>query len=131
MTNIMLENSINDVFLENFTYIVKKKLHKKELKQISKNNIYLNYLLLPSLYATNPKESIKLYSQLKSSISIKLMPSFGLILSSVGKDYSFKELVENFSTIEKTLSNDAIKTLAEYPQYFAFLLYPKKENIIP
>ncbi len=54
MKNIILENSLNDKFLENFTYLVKKKVHKKELKQISKNNTYLNYLLLASLYASNP-----------------------------------------------------------------------------
>lgn len=127
MKKILLTNRLNDDFIEKFTYIVRKKLHKKQIIEIDKNRNYLNYLLLASLYAKDKKETLALYTQLKSSLSIEIVPSFVLVLDSIGDQYSFEELVENFTILTKKLSIDEVKVLALYPQYFAYFLYPKKE----
>ena len=126
---MILNNSLNDKFIENFTYLEKKKLHKKEIKEIKEDIDYLNYTLLASLYAQNKKESSELYSKIKSSISIELMPSFILILSSVEDKYTFEELLKNFTFLAKKLSTDELKILTQYPQYFIYFLYPKQESL--
>jgi len=126
---MILNNILNDKFIENFTYLEKKKLHKKEIKEIKEDIDYLNYTLLASLYAQNKKESLELYSKIKSSISIELMPSFILILSSVEDKYTFEELLKNFTFLAKKLSTDELKTLTQYPQYFIYFLYPKQESL--
>jgi hypothetical protein len=76
---IVLTNSLNENFLENFTYLTEKKLQKSEIRKIERNNNYLNYFLLASRYGENKRESLKLYSKIKSSVSIELMPSLSLI----------------------------------------------------
>jgi len=125
----ILNNILNENFIENFTYLEKKKLHKKEIKEIKEDINYLNYTLLASLYAQNKKESLELYSKIKSSISIELMPSFILILSSVENKYTFEGLLENFTFLAKKLSTDELKRLTQYPQYFIYFLYPKQESL--
>ena len=126
--DLIIQNSLHNGFIKNFTYLINKKLYKKDISLIEKDNSYLNYFLLSSLYAKDKKETLELYSELTSSISIELLPSFTLIVNSVGKDYSFNELVENFTNLEKELSFDSLKELTSYPQYFAYFLYPKKET---
>lgn len=126
---IVLTNSLNEKFLENFTYLTKKRLQKSLIRKIEKDNNHLNYFLLASLYAKDKKESLKLYSKIKSSVSIELMPSFSLVLSSIGEEYEFSELLENFSILTKELSTDAVKTLAKYPQYFVYFLYPSESSL--
>jgi hypothetical protein len=126
---IVLTNSLNENFLENFTYLTEKKLQKSEIRKIEKNNSYLNYFLLASLYSENKRESIKLYSKIKSSVSIELMPSLSLILSSIGNEYKFSDLLENFAVLSQELSSDDVKTLAEYPQHFVYFLYPNKSSL--
>jgi hypothetical protein len=125
----ILMNSLNENFLENFTYLVKKKLRKKEIREIEKDINYLNYGLLASLYAKDKKEGKRLYREFKTSISIELMSSFVLILDSVGDEYTFGELLESFTLLSKELSAEEVKELAVYPQYFAYFLYPKKEAL--
>ena len=127
--SLVLTNSLNEKFLKNFTYLSKKILHKSQSKKIERDSNYLNYLLLASLYAKDERESLKLYSKIKSSVPIELMPSFSLILSSIGSEYKFLELLENFSVLSRELSLDAVKTLAEYPQYFAYFLYPSQSSL--
>jgi len=129
MKNIILNNALHEDFIENFCYIIKKKLHRKQIQEIHKNPDYLNYGLLASLYAKNKEESIKLYNKLVRSISIELMPSFVFIMSAIGNNYSTEDLLENFATLERTLSSSAVKVLAEYPQYFVYFLYPSKEDL--
>lgn len=129
MKEILINNSLHDDFIENFSYIVKRKWHKNEIRKIEKDGNYLNYVLLASLYAKDRRDSLRLYKKLKSSISIELMPSFSLILSSVGEKYTFEDLLENFTVLKSELSTDAIQQLAVYPQYFAYFLYPKKEEL--
>ena len=126
---IVLTNSLNKKFLKNFIYLSKKRLQKSQIRKIEKDENYLNYLLLASLYAENKRESLKLYSKIKSSVPIELIPSFSLILSSIGSEYKFSDLLENFSLFSKELSFDAVKTLAEYPQYFAYFLYPSESSL--
>jgi len=127
--SIILTNSLNKSFLENFIYLTKKKLQKREIKKIAKDNNYLNYFLLAALYAKDNKESLKLYSKIKSSVSLELIPSFSLVLSSVGSNYKFLDLLDNFSTLTKELSSDAVKTLVQYPQYFVYFLYPLESSL--
>ena len=127
--SLILTNSLNEKFLKNFTYLSKKRLQKNQSKKIVKDNNYLNYLLLASLYTKNKRESLKLYSKIRSSVSIELMPSFLLILSSIGSEYKFLDLLENFSLLSRELSSNAVKTLAEYPQYFAYFLYPSQSSL--
>ena len=59
------------------------------------------------------------------------MSSFVLILSSVGESYLFSDLVENFASLERELSTDMELQLAAYPEYFAYFLYPTKEELVP
>lgn len=127
--SIILTNSLNKSFLENFIYLTKKKLQKREIKKIAKDNNYLNYFLLAALYGKDNKESLKLYSKIKSSVSLELIPSFSLVLSSVGSNYKFLDLLDNFSTLTKELSSDAVKTLVQYPQYFVYFLYPLESSL--
>ena len=126
---IILTNSLNEKFLENFTYLTEKKLQKREIRKIKKDNNYLNYFLLASLYAKDKRESLQLYYKINSSVSIELMPSFSLVLSSIGEEYKFFNLLENFSILTKELSSDAVKTLAGYPEYFVYFLYPSKSSL--
>ena len=127
--NLVLKNSLNEKFLKNFTYLSKKRLQKNQIRKIEKDSNYLNYLLLASFYAKDKKESLKLYSKIKSSVPIELIPSFSLILSSIGSEYDFSDLLENFSLLSQNLSLDAVKTLATYPQYFVYFLYPSKSSL--
>jgi len=129
LKQVILNNSINEKFIESFSYLIKKKLHNKQIKQIKKEPEYLNYYLLSSLYAKNNKDSLKLYNKLKSSISIELLPSFTFILSAIGDEYEFSDLLENFAMMQSGLSTDAIKKLAQYPKYFVYFLYPKKDDL--
>jgi len=126
---IILKNSLNKSFLENFIYLTNKKLQKREIKKIEKDNNNLNYILLASLYAKNKKDTLKLYDRIKHSISIELLPSFSLILSSIDSEYEFLDLLENFSVLSKELSLDSIKSLANYPMYFVYFLYPSKDSL--
>ena len=129
LKQIILSNSLNEKFVDNFSYLMNKNFHKKDLRKIKKNGEYLNYYLLSAFYARDKKDSNKLYKKIKSSISIELMPSFTFILSAIGDEYQFRDLVENFSTIQNNLSTDAIKKLAEYPKYFIYFLYPSKNDL--
>jgi len=129
LQSIIIDNSLNHSFIEKLNYLVNKKLHKKENYQIEKDKNYFNYFLLASLYAKDNKDTLQLYSELKSNISIELMPSFTLIVNSVGKEYEFSELLKSFVTLQKELSIDSLKELITYPQYFAYFLYPKKETL--
>ncbi len=129
MKTLILENSVNELFLKNFTYISQKELHKKEVRQIEKNSEYLNYIILASFYGKDEKNARRLYKKLKSSISIELIPSFTLVLASISDKYSPIDLLENFAILERSLSLDAIKVLTRYPQYFAYFLYPSREDL--
>ena len=127
--NIIMSNSLQDGFMENFVYIVKKKLHRRELKKIEKDPNYLNYVLIASLYASDPKESLNLYSKLLSSISSDIMPTFVVLLSSVGKEYDFDDLLENFIVLQNKLSEENLDALISYPEYIAYFLYPSKKEM--
>lgn len=127
--NIILSNSLQNSFMENFTYIINKKLRRRELKKIEKDPSYLNYVLIASLYASNPTESIDLYSKLLSSISEDIMPTFVVLLSSVGKEYAFDDLLENFIVLQNKLSKESLNTLISYPQYIVYFLYPSKKEM--
>jgi len=123
----IIRNCLNNHFIENFIYIVDKKIKNEDKYLIEKDTNYLNYFLLASLYSTNKKEAIELYLELKSHISIELIPLFALIVNAIGEDYNFYELIENFSNLQNYLSINSLKELITYPQYFAYFLYPKKE----
>jgi len=129
LKNIILNNSINEKFMENFAYLLKRSFHKKDVKKMKKDNNYLNYYILSTYYTKDKRESLKLYKQMKKSISLELLPSFTFILSAIGDDYKFEDLLENFTTIGKELSTDALKKLAQYPKYFVYLLYPKEIDL--
>jgi len=126
---IILNNSLNEKFIKKFSYILKKELHKKDIYKIKKDANYLNYYILSSFYSKDKSETIKLFKKMKKSISLELLPSFSLILSAVGDEYKFNMLLESFITIQKELSIDAIKGLANYPKYFIYLLYPQKVDL--
>jgi len=129
LKNIISNNSINEKFMKNFSYLLKKSFHKKDVKKMKEDNNYLNYYILSAYYAQGNRESLKFYKQMKESISLELLPSFTLILSAIGDDYKFEDLLENFTTIGKELSTDALKKLAQYPKYFVYLLYPKEADL--
>jgi hypothetical protein len=126
---IILHNGLNEKFVNNFLYLLEKKFDYYEKKQIKKNKTYLNYFLLSAFYANSPKETLNIYNKLTTSISIDLLPSFSLILSTIGNDYKFEDLVESFSNINKEISIDAIKKISKYPEFFIYFLYPKKVDL--
>lgn len=126
---IIHDKKQNQSFFENFSYISKKELGKKELKEIEKDKNYLNYVLLASMHVTHKHEARKLYKKLKKSISIELISSFTLVLSSINENYKLTYLIDNFKLLQYQLSTEAIKELSEYPEYFAYFLYPSKKEL--
>jgi hypothetical protein len=129
LKKIILKNSINEKFMENFAYLLKKSLHRKDIQNIKGDNSYFNYYILSAYYSKDKRDSLKLYKQMRESISLELLPSFTFLLSAIGDDYKFEDLLENFTTIGKELSTNALKNLVQYPQYFVYLLYPKEVNL--
>jgi len=129
LKTIILNNSMNVKFIENFAFILKKELHKKDIYQIKKDTNYLNYYILSSFYSKDKRETIKLFKKMKKSISLELLPSFTFILSAISDEYKFDMLLESFIAIQKELSIDAINELANYPKYFIYLLYPQKVDV--
>lgn len=108
---------------------MEKALHREDVYKIKQNNNYLNYYILSAYYTKDKKESLKLFTKIKDSISLELLPSFVFILSAIGEEYKFDILLTSFTAIQKELSTDAIKKLANYPKYFIYLLYPQKVDL--
>lgn len=129
LKRIVLNNGMNDEFVRKFLFLLKKELHKKDISRIEKDRDYLNYYLLSSFYAKDKRETVKLFKKMKNSISLELLPSFTLLLSSIGDTYTFENLLESFTVIQKELSIDAIKNLAHYSEYFVYLLYPREVDL--
>jgi len=129
LKTIILKNSLNNNFLDNFSFLVKKYLYHRDINVIKKNMTYLNYYILSAYYATSNKNAYQLLKKIKSSISLKLLSSYTLILNSIGDEYKFEDLLESFINIQEELSIDAIKKLSQYPKYFVYLLYPKRVDL--
>ena len=127
--NIIYDKNKNKIFFENFNYILKKELGRKELKEIERDKNYLNYAILGSIYANNKSKALKLYKKLKNSISIELIPSFTLVLNSINQEYNINDLIKNFQLLQYELSTEAIDELAKYPEFFAYFLYPSKKEL--
>lgn len=124
-----LNQKISDKFLDNFNYIVKEKIRKRDIAKIKKDFNYINYILLSASYASNKQEAIAFYNRLRKNVSVDIIASFGIVINGINENYSFDELVDNFYTLSLELSSKEINNIALRPQYFAYFLTPKEENI--
>ena len=64
---IILNNSLDNVFMSKLIYLLRHKFHDRDFKAIKKNIDYLNYYLLVSLYSKDRYESVDLFEKLQNS----------------------------------------------------------------
>lgn len=127
--DFFLNQKISDKFLENFTYLIKKRARKIDRVKIKKDFNYMNYFLLSASYAVNKKEALLLYDKLKKNISVNIISSFGLVLNVIDDTYSFEELMDAFVKVSTELSSSEITNITYRPEYFAYFLPPTKESL--
>jgi len=125
---LIINNALNKNTISNLIFLAKNYMYRSDIAKIKRDKEYINYYMISSFYANNHSEATKLYKKLKKSIPLDLLSSFILVLNAVNNEYSFNELLESFNNIFQNLSKDDIKKLTQYPQYFAYFLYPKKDD---
>ena len=126
--NLLIENANNIQLLENINYLFDKYLNYAVKQEILKNPVYLNYFILASANAIEKQQANKIYRKLKK-FSLKGLEVFSFVYGTIGDEYEFSYLLENFITLKKTLSKNQLQQIAQYPEYLAYFLYPSKEEM--
>jgi len=126
--NLLIENANNIQLLENINYLFEKYLNYAVEKEIFKNPVYLNYFILAAANSTKKQQTDKIYRKLKK-FSLKGLEVFSFVYGTIGDEYDFSYLLENFITLKKTLSKNQLQQIAQYPEYLAYFLYPSKEEM--